>query len=118
MRSVNLEVDTYAACQTPRTKIDIRHYAVITLEGENMADGGKTKVIAGLLGLFLGWAGVHHFYLGSTMSGVICLLTCGCCGLTLVESVMLLIMSDEDFDAKYNARTPESMEFVFMNPHK
>ena len=24
----------------------------------------KTKVVAGLLGIFLGWAGVHKFYLG------------------------------------------------------
>jgi hypothetical protein len=29
---------------------------------------------------------------------------------------MLFIMSDADFDAKYNARTPEPMEFVFMKP--
>ncbi|MFT5527828.1 MAG: TM2 domain-containing membrane protein YozV [Pirellulaceae bacterium] len=84
-----------------------------------MADGGKTKIVGGLLALFLGNLGVHHFYLGSTMAGVICLVTCGGCGiLSLVEAIMLLIMSDEDFDAKYNARSPEAMEFVFSNPHK
>jgi TM2 domain-containing membrane protein YozV len=77
---------------------------------------GKSKVVAGILAILLGGLGVHHFYLGSTMAGVICLLlSCLCVGglLGLVEGIMLLTMSDADFDAKYNARTPESMEFVF-----
>ncbi len=82
-----------------------------------MAGGnGKNKLVAGLLAIFLGGLGVHHFYLGSTMAGVICLLaSCVCVGgiIGLVEGIMLLVMSDADFDAKYNQRTPGSMEFVF-----
>jgi TM2 domain-containing membrane protein YozV len=79
---------------------------------------GKNKLVAALLAFFLGAFGVHHFYLGSTMAGVVCIaatwLTCGIGGiLPLIEFIMLLIMSDADFDAKYNARTPEPMEFVF-----
>ncbi len=78
---------------------------------------GKSKVVAGILGILLGAFGVHHYYLGSTMAGVICLVLC-CVGvggiLGLVEGIMLLVMSDADFDAKYNQRTPESMEFVFQ----
>ncbi len=86
-----------------------------------MSGRGKTKVVAGLLGIFLGGFGVHHFYLGSTMAGVIVLIaslvTCGFAGIiALVEAIMLLIMKDEEFDARYNHRTPESMEFVFMKP--
>lgn len=77
---------------------------------------GKSKVVAGILGILLGSLGVHHYYLGSIMAGVICLLL-SCCGvggiIGLVEGIMLLVMSDEDFDAKYNMRAPESMEFVF-----
>ncbi len=77
---------------------------------------GKNKVVAGLLAIFLGTLGIHHFYLGSNMAGVVTLVAC--CGvgglLNLVEGIMLLIMSDAEFDAKYNARTPEPMEFVFM----
>jgi len=87
-----------------------------------MAGGnGKNKVVAALLALFLGGFGVHHFYLGSTMAGVICIaatwLTCGF-GVILpfIEFIMLLIMSEADFDKKYNQRTPESMEFVFTGP--
>jgi TM2 domain-containing membrane protein YozV len=88
-----------------------------------MAGGrGKNKVVAGILGILLGWLGVHHFYLGSTMAGVILLIvsvvTCGSIGsiIGIVEGVMLLIMPDAEFDARYNNRTPGSMEFVFMKP--
>jgi TM2 domain-containing membrane protein YozV len=85
-----------------------------------MAGGnGKNKAVAGILGILLGWLGVHHFYLGSTMAGVICLLS-SCIGIGgiigLIEGIMLLVMSDADFDARYNQRTPGSMEFVFMKP--
>lgn len=77
---------------------------------------GKNRIVAALLSFFLGYLGIHHFYLGSTMAGVVTIVAC--CGLSgilpFVEAIMLLIMSDADFDAKYNARTPEPMEFVFM----
>jgi len=91
-----------------------------------MAGGrGKDKMVAGLLAILLGGLGIHHFYLGSTTSGIILLavtlVSCGILGaisgiIGLVEGIMILMMSDADFDARYNARTPESMEFAFMPP--
>lgn len=80
---------------------------------------GKNKVVAGVLGILLGGLGIHHFYLGSTVSGIICLLTsCIAIGgiIGLIEGIMLLVMSDEDFDKRYNQRAPEGLEFVFMSP--
>jgi TM2 domain-containing membrane protein YozV len=86
---------------------------------------GKEKTVAGILGILLGGLGIHHFYLGSTVAGVIELavtvVTCGFgavfSGIAgLVEGIMLLTMSDEEFNQRYNQRTPESMEFVFMKP--
>jgi TM2 domain-containing membrane protein YozV len=82
---------------------------------------GKQKIVAGLLGILLGGLGVHHFYLGSTMAGVIELIatfvTCGVASLVgLIEGILILVMSDTDFDARYNQRTPGSTEFVFMKP--
>ena len=87
-----------------------------------MAGGnGKNKLVAALLAFFLGAFGVHHFYLGSVTAGIVCIavtwLTCGIGGiLPFIEFIMLLIMSEPDFDRKYNQRTPESMEFVFTGP--
>lgn len=79
---------------------------------------GKNKITAGVLGILLGGLGVHHFYLGSIATGVILLVLSCFFGLGavvgLVEGILLLVMSDEEFDAKYNAREPESLEFVFM----
>ena len=91
---------------------------------ESMANesGGKNKLVAGILGILLGALGIHHFYLGSTMAGVILLIvsvvTCGSIGgiIGLIEGIMLLVMDDAEFDARYNQRKPESMEFVFMKP--
>ena len=89
-----------------------------------MAGGnGKNKLVAALLAFFLGSLGIHHFYLGSTTAGIICIaatwLTCGIGGiLPFIEFIMLLVMSEADFDAKYNQRSPESMEFVFTKPQK
>lgn len=81
---------------------------------------GKQKVVAGILGILLGGLGIHHFYLGSMGAGVVCLLASLCFGLGallgLVEGILLLVMKDEEFDARYNQREPGSMEFVFMKP--
>lgn len=81
---------------------------------------GKDKMVAGLLGIFLGGLGAHQFYLGSTITGVIEIVLLAACGLGailgLVEGIMILVMSQEEFDARYNQRTPKSVEFVFMKP--
>ena len=59
----------------------------------------KSKLVAGLLGIFLGSIGVHNFYLGFTGKAVaqllICVLTCGAGGAVtgiwgLIEGVMIL----------------------------
>ena len=86
-----------------------------------MAGRGKDKTTAGILGILLGGFGVHQFYLGSVGTGVILivatLVTCGIGAiLGLVEGILLLTMSDEDFNKRYNDRTPASVEFVFMKP--
>ena len=61
--------------------------------------GGKSKIAAGLLGIFLGAFGVHNFYLGYTGKAVaqllITLLSCGFGAVVtsiwgLVEGIMIL----------------------------
>lgn len=61
--------------------------------------GGKSKLAAGLLGIFLGSLGIHNFYLGYTGKAVaqllITVLTCGVCAIVsevwgLIEGIMIL----------------------------
>ncbi len=71
-----------------------------------LGDGtGKSKVLAGLLGIFLGGLGVHRFYLGYTGIGILQLiLTFVTCGITsiwgFIEGILILcdsvITSDHD----------------------
>ena len=81
---------------------------------------GKEKIVAGILALLLNGFGVHHFYLGSVGAGIVILLSnllcfAGCL-IGFVEGILLLVMSDEEYNQRYNDRVPESMEFVFMKP--
>lgn len=72
--------------------------------------GPKEKLVAGLLGIFLGGLGIHKFYLGYNKEGLIMLLvsllTCGM-GATitsligLIEGVIYLTKSDEEFQQTY-----------------
>jgi TM2 domain-containing membrane protein YozV len=70
------------------------------------ARGDKSKIAAGLLALFLGGLGIHKFYLGRGGWGVLYLLFCWTFIPAIVaffEAIILLTMSDDRFDEKYNA---------------
>lgn len=65
----------------------------------NASNGDKSKMAAGLLGIFLGAFGVHNFYLGYTGKAVAQLLiTCLSCGILgiisaawgLIEGILIL----------------------------
>ena len=67
---------------------------------------GKNKTTAGILALLLGGLGIQYFYLGKVGGGFITiLLTLVTCGiweiLTFVQGILMLTMSQEDFDRKY-----------------
>ncbi|MCR5590920.1 MAG: TM2 domain-containing protein [Lachnospiraceae bacterium] len=70
----------------------------------------KDKLVAGLLGIFLGALGIHKFYLGYTKEAVIMLVvsvaTCGFGAgvmgiIGLIEGIMYLTKSDEEFQEIY-----------------
>ena len=66
----------------------------------------KSRIVAALLAFFLGGLGIHKFYLGQTGWGVVYLLFCWTLipGIAaFIEFIMLLVMSDDTFNAKYNA---------------
>lgn len=71
------------------------------------ATAPKSKLCAGLLGIFLGGWGIHNFYLGYTEKAVIQLVvtivTCGIGGIWgFIEGIMILAGSGITTDAKGN----------------
>ena len=61
----------------------------------NTKPAGKSKMAAGLLGIFLGGWGIHNFYLGYTGNGIaqifVTLFTCGFGAIWgLIEGIMIL----------------------------
>jgi TM2 domain-containing membrane protein YozV len=67
-------------------------------------DTANTKMVAGLLGILIGWTGAHRFYLGDTTGGIIRLcLNLVCAGgiIGLIEGIIYLTKSDEDFYQDY-----------------
>ncbi|OUR94012.1 hypothetical protein A9Q87_04405 [Flavobacteriales bacterium 34_180_T64] len=84
-------------------------------EAFDKASGDNKKVLAGILGIVLGWLGVHKFVLGYNKEGAI-LLVLGIlgfftCGITsaisgiigLVEGIIYLTKSDEEFFNTYQS---------------
>ncbi|HMG55866.1 MAG TPA: NINE protein, partial [Kofleriaceae bacterium] len=64
----------------------------------------KNRTAAGIFALVLGGIGMQKFYLGQTAAGVLCLLFCWTFVpilIGVVEGVLFLTMSDEEFARKY-----------------
>ena len=69
-----------------------------------VAGGSRTRVAAALFAFFLGGLGIHKFYLGRTGEGIIYLIFCWTfipAIVALIEGIIYLTMSDEEFAAKY-----------------
>ncbi|WP_062104916.1 TM2 domain-containing protein [Bacillus niameyensis] len=65
----------------------------------------KNKLVAGLLGIFLGGFGIHKFYLGKIGLGIVYILFCwtGIPSIIgFIEGIVYIATSDENFDKKYN----------------
>ena len=75
---------------------------------------GKSRGVAGLLAIFLGWLGIHYFYMGKSTPGLVFLLvsliggiiTCGVLAgvvwiVALIQGIMIMTMSQQDFENKY-----------------
>lgn len=68
--------------------------------------GNKNKMTAAIIAFFLGSIGIHKFYLGRTMAGVLYLVFCWTgipALLALIDFIVLLTMNEHDFDLKYNS---------------
>ena len=69
-----------------------------------LAPNGKSKLAAALFALLLGGLGIHKFYLGRIGWGIVYLLFCWTfipAIIGFIEGILLLVMSDSDFNKKY-----------------
>jgi TM2 domain-containing membrane protein YozV len=64
----------------------------------------KSKVVAGLLGIFLGWCGAHRFYLGFPGVGIVMILSNVLCGFGaiwgFVEGILCLAGAMRDSEGR------------------
>lgn len=68
----------------------------------------KSKMVAGLLGIFLGGFGVHNFYLGNTNKGIIqivvTLVTCGIGAIWGTIEGILILVGNQGFQTDAQGR--------------
>lgn len=82
------------------------------------ADGpeGKSRGVTAIFALLLGAIGVHYFYIGKPLGGVVfILLTLVSCGtvaaiLGVVQAIMMFCMTNDEFRSRY-ITTPSSFPF-------
>ena len=76
----------------------------------NIGNGKKSKIVAGILGIFLGAFGIHNFYLGYNNKAIgqllLTVLSCGVLSVIsgiwgLIEGVLILV-GNIDCDAEGN----------------
>ena len=68
--------------------------------------GQKSKTVAAILAILLGGLGIHKFYLRQIGWGIVYLVFCWSyvpAIIGFIEGIILLTMSEEDFDYKYNS---------------
>lgn len=79
----------------------------IYVTGINPSWPFKNKLVAGLLGIFLGGIGLHKFYLGKIGMGIIYILFCwtGIPSIVgFIEGIVYLCSNDENFQLKHHLR--------------
>jgi TM2 domain-containing membrane protein YozV len=69
------------------------------------AASGKSQLTAALLAFFLGWLGIHRFYLGYTWQGIVQLLTLGGFGIwALIDFIRILTGDLKPKDGEYEKK--------------
>ncbi len=109
----NAKVCVKCGCETLKGKYYCNNCGEATDENASICSkcgialkngGSRSKMVAGLLGLFLGSLGVHRFYLGYIGIGilqiVVTIVTCGIGSLWgFIEGILILVGNfDKDFD--------------------
>ena len=81
----------------------------------------KSKTVAILLALFLGDIGVHKFYLGQILQGILYLVFCWTfipVILSIIDIIIYLCMSDQAFQKKYGGVSANNQQQVYQQPYQ
>ena len=90
----------------PQPQVVINQQPVYTT-AINPAWPVKNKMVAGLLGIFLGGLGIHKFYMGKIGMGTLYLVFCWTyipAIVGFVEGIIYLCSNDENFQLKHHVR--------------
>lgn len=76
------------------------------IQNSYVSNTGKDKTAAGILAILLGGFGAQYFYIGKIggafLTILLCFVTCGLWSILMfVQGIMMLTMSQEEFDRKY-----------------
>ena len=76
----------------------------------NNGPSGKSRGIAGLLAILMGWCGLHYFYIGKTNAGIlfliVAILSCGILAsvttiVSIIQGVLFFTSTQEEFESKW-----------------
>ena len=76
----------------------------------NNGPSGKSRGIAGLLAILMGWCGLHYFYIGKTNAGVlflmVAILSCGILAsittiISIIQGVLFFTSTQEEFERNW-----------------
>jgi len=74
------------------------------LDAEGRPASPKSRLAAALLAWFLGWLGIHRFYVGKVGTGILMILTLGGFGIwALIDFIVILVGSFKDKEDRYLA---------------
>lgn len=93
--------------QQPQVIIQQAAPQQVYVSGINPAWPIKSKIAAGVLGLFLGGIGIHKFYMGKIGMGLLYLCFCwtGIPAIVgAIEGIIYLCSNDENFQLKHHVR--------------
>lgn len=85
----------------------------------NNGPSGKSRGIAGLLAILMGWCGLHYFYIGKTNGGIlfliIAILSCGILAsvttiVSIIQGVLFFTSTQEEFERNW-VYSPSNIPF-------